>query len=107
MNSYFRFIDTAKADEKIRTMKFPFGQNLFWDSDIDSIDLKKNSRYVIERVIMRGFTEDFYILLKIYSTQEIQEALKKSKELDPKSVHFCSTYFNIPKSELHVSSYYR
>ena len=107
MHSYFKHIDTTKAEEKIRTLTFPFSRNLFWDVDIENIDLQKNSRYVIERVITRGFTEDFYMLLKIYSTQQIQEALRKSKELDAKTAQFCSTFFNIPKSEVHVSSFYR
>ena len=107
MYSYFKFIDTDKVDKKIRTMAFPFSRNLFWDVNIENIDLQKNSRYVIERVITRGFTEDFYMLLKIYSTPQIQEAVRKSKELDAKTAQFCSTFFNIPKSEVHVSSFYR
>ena len=88
-------------------MSFPFSRNLFWDVDIENIDLQKNSRYVIERAVTRGFTEDFYILLKIYSTHQIQEALRKSKELGAKTANFCSYFFNIPKSEVHVSSFYR
>jgi hypothetical protein len=107
MHSYFKYINIAKAEEKIRTMSFPFSRNLFWDVDIENIDLQKHSRYVIERVVTRGFTEDFYILLKIYSTHQIQEALRKSKELDAKTANFCSYFFKIPKSEVHVSSFYR
>jgi len=107
MHSYFKFIDTDKADEKIKTMAFPFSRNLFWDTAIENIDLKKHKRYVIERVLMRGYTEDFYMLLKIYSTEEIKDALRKSKELDDKTAHFCSYFFNLPKSEIHVSSFYR
>lgn len=106
MNPYFQFIDVDKLDRKIRKGDFPFSQHLFWDADIDKIDLKKNQRYVIERVLMRGFTEDFYILLKLYSSEEIKNALMKSKELDPKTINFCSLYFNLPKSEMNVSSFY-
>ncbi len=108
MNSdYFRFIDTQKLDKKAETEVFPFSTNLFWDSSINTIDLEKNQRYVIERVLTRGFTEDFYLLVKIYSSEQIKTALRKSKELDAKTVNFCSQYFNLPKSEMHVSSFYR
>lgn len=106
MNNYFRFIDTAKLDERIKSERFPFSEKLFWDSPIENIDIKKNQRYVIERVLTRGFTDDFYMLQKIYSTEEIKDALRNSKELDPKTVHFSSWYFKLPKNEMHVSSFY-
>lgn len=106
MNSYFDFLDIDMLDEKIKSGTFPFNRNLFWDCDTTSIDLKKNQRYVIERVLTRGFTEDFYMLLKIYSTDEIKDALRKSKELDSKTINFCSIFFNISKSEMNVSSFY-
>lgn len=85
---------------------FPFSENLFWDTDITMIDLKKNRRYVVERVITRGRLEDFKKLLSIYSNDEIISEIKKSKQLDPKTRHFCSWYFNIPINELHASSFY-
>ena len=109
MNSeyYFRFIDTQKLDRKAETETFPFSAHLFWDSPVDTIDLEKNQRYVIERVLTRGFTDDFYLLLKLYSSEQIKTALRKSNELDAKTVNFCSQYFNLPKSEMHVSSFYR
>jgi hypothetical protein len=106
MAYYFNFLDTKKLEEKLLSKEFPFSQYLFWDTSIGNIDLEKNSRYVIERVLTRGFLEDFYLLIKIYSKEEIVVALKKSKELDPKTIDFCSYYFNLPKSEMHVSSFY-
>lgn len=107
MNIYFNFINTQQLDKQIETTKFPFSQYLFWDTAIEKIDLQKNKRYIIERVLTRGLLQDFYMLLKIYSTEEIKDALKKSKELDSKTAHFCSHYFNLPKSEMRVSSFYR
>ena len=106
MNQYFEFIDTKKLDEKLASNEFPFSQYLFWDTPVANIDIKKNKRYVVERVLTRGFLQDFYLLTKMYDTEEIKDALRKSKELDPKTVNFCSHYFNIPKSEMHVSSFY-
>ncbi|MCZ2298231.1 MAG: hypothetical protein LC134_01990 [Chitinophagales bacterium] len=107
MSVYFNFINTKQLDKQIETSKFPFSQYLFWDAAIEKIDIQKNKRYIIERVLTRGLLQDFYMLLKIYSTEEIKDALKKSKELDSKTVHFCSYYFNLPKSAMHVSSFYR
>ena len=85
---------------------FPFSRNLFWDCDIADIDLQTNKRYVIERVLTRGRRSDFEILIDLYSRDEIITSVKKSKELDPKTAHFCSWYFNISPAELHASSFY-
>lgn len=86
---------------------FPFSKELFWDSEVEDINLQKNRRYVIERVISRGRMQDFKVLLSLYSIEEIKSAVRQSKELDPKTRHFCSWYFDIPQNELHASSFYR
>lgn len=85
---------------------FPFSRELFWDYPQLNIDLEKNARFVVERVVTRGRLEDFYKMTKIYSTEKIVECLKKSKELDQKTMHFVSWYFKIPLNELNVSSFY-
>ena len=106
MSGYFKLINTERLDERIKSEKFPFSKYIFWDSSVGHIDLNKHKRYVIERVLTRGFLEDVYMLTKLFSQKEIQQALRKSKELDPKTINFCSQYFNFPKSEMHVSSLY-
>ena len=107
MENYFNLINTRLLDIKLKQERFPFSKYLFWDSNPENIDIPKHKRYIVERVLTRGSLEDFYMLLKLYSSEEIKEAITKSKELDPKTVNFCSLYFNIPKTSLHVSSFYR
>ena len=105
-NSYFNFIDKEKLHLLLSSGEFPFSPYLFWDTEVSAIDLKKHKRYIIERVLMKGKLEDVYLILKIYSTSEIKEAIKQSKELDAKTAHFCSLHFGIPLNEIHVSSFY-
>lgn len=106
MIDYFQYTDKEALNERIAAERFPFSRNLFWDYPAENIDLVKHKRFIIERVLTRGFTDDVYMLLNIYTKEEIREALRKSKELDSKTIHFCSWYFNIPKQEMHVSSFY-
>ena len=106
MNSYFSFIDTEFLNKKLITAEFPFSQYLFWDTPIEMIDLQKYKKYIIERVLSKGFLKDFYLVLKIYSNEEIIRAIKSSKSLDKKTVNFCSNYFNVPLNELYASPYY-
>jgi hypothetical protein len=86
---------------------FHFSQQLFWDHDLADIDLKRNRGYVIERVLTRGLLTDFKVLLQIYTHEELIQGISKAKELDAKTAHFCNWYFNIPLTNLHVSSFYR
>lgn len=101
----FHYLPKEILDKEVDRHQFPFSQQLFWDSPIHTIDMETHKNYIIEHVITRGLLADFYLLLKIYTCDEITTALKKSKSLDRKTVQFCSDYFNIPLSELHASSF--
>lgn len=106
MSQYFSFIDTVLLDKKISSGQFPFSEYLFWDTSLDQIDTRLHKNYIIERVLSKGFLSDFYLLLKMYSHDEIVVAIKKSRVLDKKTVNFSSLYFNVPINELHASSFY-
>ncbi len=92
--------------KKLKRGDFPFSSFLFWDYSIEKIDTELHKNFIIERFISRGLLEDFYYLQQLYSKEEIIEALKKSKVLDPKTVYFCSHFYNIPITELNASLYY-
>ena len=106
MNSYFSFIDTEFLNKKLNTAEFPFSKYLFWDTHLEMIDTQLHKKYIIERVLTKGFLSDFYLLTKMYAHDEIAAAIKSSKSLDRKTVNFCSNYFNVPLNEIHASSYY-
>lgn len=77
MSQYFNFIDTAIPDKKFSEGQFPFSKYLFWDRPIEMIDTKQHKQYIIERVLAIRFLSEFYLLLKIYSTDEMKAAVKK------------------------------
>lgn len=106
MVNYFKYLPADVTAKKVKRGDFPFSQFLFWDTPVEKIDPEKHKNFIIERVITRGWLQDFYFLIQLYSREEIQAAVKKSKVLDPKTVHFCSHYFNIPLKEMHASSFY-
>ena len=106
MSTYFKFLSKEILEKQVDRNHFPFSQNLFWDTLTSNIDIDKHKNYIIERVLSRGLLADFYILLKLYTTDEIITAIKKSKSLDKKKLNFCSIYFEIPLNELNASPYY-
>ena len=106
MTTFFKYLPEWVLTKKIEKGEFPFSQYLFWDTPVEKIDIAKHKNYIIERVLSRGLLQDFYYLLKLYTSEEITFAVKKSRVLDKKTINFCSHYFKIPLNELHASSYY-
>lgn len=83
---------------------FPFNKSLFWDVDVDKVNLQLQKDFIIQRVFLRGGMNDVKTVFSLYSRIEIIEALKKSRELDKVTHNFCSNYFNIPKEEMYAPS---
>jgi hypothetical protein len=77
-------------------------KSLFWDTDINTVDLVKNKRYVIERILKFGNLADYSWLKNMYKTEEIKEVITRDRsELDKKSLNFW--YFIYKISDQHAS----
>ncbi len=74
-----------------------FSKTLFWDVNVLQMDLQRSKFYIIERIVTRGNYKDWKTMLSIYAEQEIKDCIIRIKELDAKTLHFCSFYFDIPK----------
>ena len=74
-----------------------FSKTLFWDTNVLQMDFQKSKFYIIERVVTRGNHRDWKTMLSIYTLAEIKDAVIKIRDLDARTLHFCSFYFNIPK----------
>ena len=71
-------------------------KSLFWDTNIDNIDLLKHKRYIIERILKLGTLTDYSWLSGMYSKDEIKEVIKRERsELDKKSLNFWLYIYNI------------
>ncbi|MDE1975390.1 MAG: hypothetical protein KGI49_02695 [Patescibacteria group bacterium] len=60
-------------------------QSLFWDTDPKRIDLKKNARYVIERVMDFGRDDEVRWLWRYYDKSLMREVVTKSRSLRPET----------------------
>ncbi len=70
---------------------------LFWD--VDRLSTKKNSRFIIERILNFGDIEDFVWAKKEYGSERIKEVLKTSRQLTAKSLYFWCDFFNLKTTE--------
>ena len=63
-----------------------FRQSLFWDTNPDNIDIKKNARYVIERILDFGQLDEVGWLFKTYPKEEIRQVMDLPRsQVAPKS----------------------
>jgi hypothetical protein len=87
-------------------VKEVLNNNIFWDVNPEKLDWKKNSQFIIERVLTRGFTKDVDAVFSIYSKEEIKNAVLKSRTLDKKTANYMSIYLSIPLSNINVAPEY-
>jgi len=53
-----------------------FRQTLFWDTNPKKIDTKKNARYIIERILEFGETNEVGWVLKYYPKSTIKKVMR-------------------------------
>ena len=79
--------------------KYQFSKNLFWDIDLNTLDMEKNSPYVIQRTLEYGLDNDWDLLRSYYGMDRILSEAKKFRTLDPKSLAYLSVITHTPKTE--------
>ncbi|MFA6404408.1 MAG: hypothetical protein WCW03_00140 [Candidatus Paceibacterota bacterium] len=62
-----------------------FRQSLFWDTNPEWIDTKKNAQYIIERVLDFGNDEEVRWLRNFYNRSFMQKIVAKSRSLMPET----------------------
>ena len=77
MNNSFSDIDKLSA-------------HLFWDVDQKKCTWKDNSAFIVERVLDYGLWEDWCLLSRNVSIDEIAEIASQIKNLTPRSLYFIS-----------------
>ena len=81
-------------------MKLLLNKHLFWDTNINSIDLDKHKQAIIERVNERGSWNEFKEMLEFYGRDIVIESVKKVRYFSDKTMYLISGYFNIPLGDL-------
>ena len=73
---------------------------LLWEYDLKKLDYKAMRNVIIQRVVERGWLNDWYASLHIYGEQEVIEAIKSIPYLNDKDMNFVSIIFQIPLNQL-------
>ncbi|MCL2043099.1 MAG: hypothetical protein FWG89_03060 [Treponema sp.] len=74
-----------------------FSSHVFWDVDRSKLDLKKDSDFIIERVVAYGRQSDEILLHKIYSYKKIKKTVTKIDYLSENTIAYLSAIFKVKK----------
>ena len=76
-----------------------FSHHIFWDVNIENMDLVKSKRLIIHRVLDYGLMSDWQIALKFYGITEIADTAKSLRDLDEKSASFVALLSKTPQEQ--------
>jgi hypothetical protein len=86
----------------LKTTKSSFynlSPHLFWDVDIQHLNIDKSKKLIIQRVLDYGLIADWQIILRTYGIAEIAETAMNIRDLDKKSASFIALLSNIPQDQ--------
>ena len=72
---------------------------LFWDRNIEKLDLIKDKELILERVFTRGMENDEKLIFLFYKKELIIDTVLNIKNLDKKTLNYLSIIFNIPREK--------
>ena len=92
---HFPFLSNYKshASAKLDT-------SLLWEYDLDHFDYNQMRNIVVQRVIERGWPDDWYALLNLYGEEGVKKSIKEIAYMNDIDMNFVSVAFEIPLSEL-------
>ncbi len=65
----------------------------FWDVDFDALDVEKNTKYILERILDLGDEKAVRWMQKTFSKKDIQNAFKNNRKISKKSLNFWNLVF--------------
>ena len=80
-------------------MSLSLRPGLFWEFNIQSIDLQQHKASVIERIVTRGRWEEFLEMLRFYGQDTVKQVVLNARWLDKRTLAFCSAVFDMPVTE--------
>lgn len=73
---------------------------LFWDADLEKLDLWRHRRYIIERALELGAETTVQWLFSVYGESEIKDAVRGSRRLSRKTASCWQNFFLLREEEM-------
>jgi hypothetical protein len=82
---------------------FPNAQvnpHLFWEYDLSIFDFQKEISTVVQRVIERGISEDFFAIYNLYGKEKVNEVVRQVPTFSQRDMEFIYTVLEVPYRQL-------
>jgi|YelNatPaOPRAMG01_1025707.scaffolds.fasta_scaffold446560_1 hypothetical protein len=66
----------------------------FWDTDFNKLDIEKNKKYILERILEIGDEKAVKWMLNNFSRGDLLKVVKTSRQLSPKSRNFWNLFLS-------------
>jgi hypothetical protein len=76
-----------------------FSKNLFWDVDVNSLDMEEHKSFIVARVLDYGTWNDWETIKNYYGLEELKNISTQLRSILPESLSFISTVTNTPENE--------
>ncbi len=73
-----------------------FDKRIFWDVNMEAMDMDAKASFVIERVFERGDVDDIRSCRRYYGDERVTEVLLNAKFLPLDTTYFASAIFDKP-----------
>ena len=73
---------------------------IFWDTDIEQLDMDANHRYIIARLLNMGGMRGYFWVRDHYSPPAIVDALTHRRDIRPIQQNFMAEQYGVPRSAL-------
>ncbi|MCX2430375.1 DUF6922 domain-containing protein [Pedobacter sp. GR22-10] len=92
-------IERQPLIQKVRRPDLP--KVLFWDFDFEKLDWSRSYKTVIERVLDKGDTMDWEVMIRFYGRENVIRALKEDiTYLSDMAMEAVCKYFQLSKEKL-------
>jgi hypothetical protein len=76
-----------------------FSPHLFWDTDMDKLDVRRDKAYIVERVMNYGLEADEIIIYKLYSFGTIRRIVTQLDTLNQRTIAYLSMVLNLKETK--------
>jgi len=76
-----------------------FSEHLFWDIDIEELDIDRYPAFVIQRVLEYGRWEDWIQIRSYYSKQTLKDEAMSLRTLRPEALSYIAAYTDTDKKD--------
>lgn len=71
-------------------MQSNYKKSLFWDVDSNNLSSEKDWFFIIERILEFGNIDDFFMMKKTFSEEQIKAVIQKSRILSSRTRSYCN-----------------